>query len=247
MDRMLYIGMSGAKERMLAQAVNNNNLANVSTVGFRADLEQARSMPVFGPGHPSRVYALTERPAVDFSGGALDVTGNPLDVAVKGEGWIAVQAPDGSEAYTRNGSLRITPDGFLVNGAGHKVMGNGGPISIPPAKTMSIGVDGTITIVPIGQAASTLAEVDRIKLVNPDPQQLVKGRDGLLRMRDADAVVNPDAGVRLETGMLERSNVNPVEVMAKMIALARGFEMQVKIMKTAEEIDRASEELVRLG
>jgi len=246
MDRMLYIGMSGAKERMLAQAVNNNNLANVSTVGFRADLEQARSMPVFGPGHPSRAFAMTERPGIDFSPGTLEITGDPMNVAVKGEGWIAVQAPDGSEAFTRDGNLRVTPEGFLVNGAGHQVMGNGGPISLPPAKTVSVGVDGTITIVPLGQAASTLVEVDRIKLVKPEPARLIKGEDGLLRLREPEPV-NPDASVRLETGMLERSNVNPVEVMAKMITLARGFEMQVKIMKTADEIDRASEELVRMG
>ena len=134
MDRLLYVAMTGASQTMLAQAANSHNLANASTTGFRADLSAFRAMPVFGPGAPSRVYAMAERPGVDMSYGTLVSTGNDLDLAVKGDGWIAVQGPDGREGYTRAGDLRISTSGLLVNGAGHLVLGENGPIAIPPAE-----------------------------------------------------------------------------------------------------------------
>ncbi len=247
MDRMLYLAMSGAKQTMLAQAVNTNNLANASTAGFRADLEQSRSMPVFGPGMPSRVYAMTERPGVDFTPGPVNATGRELDVAVQGEGWIAVQAPDGREAYTRAGDLRITSAGILTTGAGHPVLGNGGaPIAIPPAEKLEIGVDGTVSIRPVGQGPNVLAEVDRIKLVNPPLQELTKGEDGLIRMRNGEEAP-PDAAVTLATGSLEGSNVSPVEAMVNMIELARTYEAQVRIMNVAKENEAATDQMMRMA
>lgn len=246
MDRMLYIGMSGAKESMLSQAMNSHNLANVNTAGFRADLAQFRSMPVFGPGHPTRAYAMAERPAIDLSPGPLNATGRDLDVAIKGEGWIAVQAHDGSEAYTRAGDLQITANGQLVTGTGLPVIGNGGPIAVPPAESISIGIDGTIVIRPIGQEAATLALVDRIKLVNPPVNNLDKGRDGLTRLKDG-AVAEADADVTIVPGMLEGSNVSPAESLVTMINLARNFEMQIKVMDTAQKNDEATASLMRLG
>lgn len=247
MDRMLYVAMSGAKQIMLAQAVNNNNLANVSTAGFRADIDAFRSMPVFGPGYPSRVYTMTERPGTDMSSGALTTTGRELDVAVNGQGWIAVQAPDGSEAYTRAGDLRVSVNGQLETGAGHPVMGNGGPISVPPFEKFEIGSDGTISILPIGQAPSALAVVDRIKLVNPLQRDMEKGVDGLMRVKNSRGDVAPDASVSLAGGVLESSNVNAVEAMVKMIELSRHYETQIKMMRVAQDNDVAATQMMRMS
>ena len=247
MDRMLYLAMSTAKQTMHAQAVNTNNLANASTTGFKADLEQFRSMPVFGEGMPSRVYAMAERPGIDFEPGPINATGRDLDMAIQGEGWMAVQAPDGSEAYTRAGDLRIESSGMLTTGAGHPVIGNSGaPIFIPPAETLEIGADGTISVRPLGQAANTLAEVERIKLVNPDAANLTKGDDGLIRLKDG-GVAPADAVVNLVSGSLEGSNVSTVDAMVKMIELQRQYEMQVKMMNTAKENDGATDQIMRLS
>jgi flagellar basal-body rod protein FlgF len=242
-DRMLYVAMSGAKETLLSQANASNNLANASTPGFLADLNQFRSMPVFGQGHPTRVYAMNERPQADFAQGSVVQTGRDLDVAVKGGGWIAVQAADGNEAYTRRGDLYVDQNGLLKTGNDLPVMGNGGPIAIPPADKIDIGLDGTISIVPAGQASNELAIVDRIKLVDPPRQDMAKGLDGL--MRYTGGVAEADANQRVASGSLESSNVNVVNEMVDMIELARRFEMQVKMMKTAEENARSSASLLR--
>ena len=246
MDRLLYVAMTGASQTMLAQAANNNNLANASTTCFRADLSAFRAMPVFGPGAPSRVYAMAERPGTDYSYGSLLATGRDLDVAVKGEGWIAVQGPDGREGYTRAGDLRVSTSGLLENGAGHLVLGNSGPIAIPPAEKIEIGADGTLSIQPVGQSATSLAVLDRIKLVNPPLQDLMKGSDGLMRTKD-DSVLPPDAAVGLSAGTLEASNVNPVDAMVNMISLARQFEMQVKMMRTSQENDASAAQILRMS
>ncbi len=247
MDRMLYLAMTGAKQIEIAQAVNTNNLANATTTGFKADLEQARAMPVFGPGMPSRVYAMTERPATDLTVGTIVQTGRELDMAVRGEGWIAVQAPDGSEAYSRAGDLRIDSVGLLVNGAGHPVIGNdGGPIAIPPFEKLEIGADGTLSIRPVGQAPNVLAEVDRIKLVNPGAEALTKGEDGLMRLKEG-GIAPADAEVQLVSGALESSNVSAVEMMVRMIELSRQFEMQVKMMEAAKDNATQSDSLLRLA
>ena len=246
MDRMLYVAMSGAKQVELAQAANTHNLANVSTSGFRADLAAFRAMPVFGPGYPSRVYAMAERPGVDLSPGVVSATGNDLDIAVRGKGWIAVRAPDGSEAYTRRGDLRISANGALETGDGLAVLGNGGPIAIPPSEKMDIAADGTISIRPLGQAATALAVVDRIKLVKPNEEDLLKGQDGLMRLKD-EGTTPPDATVQLAIGSIEASNVNPVDALVNMITLARQFETQIKLMHSASENDAASAQIMRLG
>lgn len=247
MDRGLYIAMSGAKEILLAQGVNANNLANVNSDGFRADFEQARSMPVFGPGHPSRVYAMTERSGTNFKPGGIHTTGRDMDVAVQGgNGWIAVQAKDGSEAYTRAGDLQITPDGMLVTGNGLPVLSNSGPIVLPPYQSVSIGDDGTITVIPVGDNPEAAAAISQIKLVEPSQDQLEKGLDGLMRVRGGGAAP-VSANITLIPGALEGSNVNPVEAMVKMIELQRQFEMNIKMMKTIEDNEAASSQIMRLG
>jgi flagellar basal-body rod protein FlgF len=246
MDRMIYVAMSGAKETMLAQSNNSNNLANANAPGFLADLQQFRSMPVFGDGYPTRVYSMSERPGTDFTHGSLEHSGRDLDVAIAGEGWFAVQARDGSEAYTRRGDLRIDSNGLLTTGNGLPVIGNGGPIAIPPAEQIDIGPDGTISIVPLGQSAQEIAVIDRIKMVNPGIDQLQKGDDGLLRMKTGEVAL-ADATTHLSTGNLESSNVNIVDSMVDMIELSRRYELQVKMMKTADEIEKASSSIMRIA
>ncbi len=244
MDRMLYVAMSGAKETLIAQGNATNNLANATTPGFLADFNQFRSMPAFGSGHPTRVYALDERPQVDFARGHIEQTGRDLDIALQDSGWIAVQSPDGREAYTRRGDLWIDENGLLKTGNGLPVLGNGGPIAIPPAEKIDIGSDGTVSIRPLGQAANQLATVDRIKLVNPDLADLEKGLDGLVHLKDGGEA-DFDAEQRLAAGALEASNVNVVNEMVKMIELSRRFEMQVKMMKSAEENADAGAAILR--
>ena len=244
MDRMLYVAMSGAKETLHAQAAVNNNMANASTPGFHADLQQFRSMPVFGAGYPTRVYAMSERPDSDRTPGTMDHTGRDLDVAIREGGWMAVQAPDGHEAYTRRGDLQIDPSGRLMTGDGLPVMGNNGPIALPPLEKIEIGADGTISIRPQGGESNQLAVIDRLKLVMPADGALQKGEDGLMRPRGGVAL-EPNAEARLVSGSLVASNVDLVGEMVNMTELSRRFELQVKMMKTAEDTDAASTSLLR--
>lgn len=234
MDKMLYVSMTGAQNNSLAQSAHANNLANISTNGFRRDFEQARSMQVFGDTLPARVYAMTERPGTDFTPGSMQETGRDLDVAIGGRGWLAVQAADGSEAYVRTASLNIDALGVLRTGNGLPVMGNGGPIAVPPEQKIEIGQDGTISIRALGEGPSVLAEVDRLKLVNPGLKQMEKGSDGLIRFKGTGPV-QADATVQITSGFLESSNVNAVEEMTAILSLSRQFELQVKMMRTAED------------
>ena len=245
MDKMLYVAMTGASQNALAQKAHANNLANVSTMGFQRDLEQARSMPVFGESLPSRAYAMTERPATDFDHGPLVETGRELDVAVDGDGWIAVQAPDGSEAYTRTGSLNIDALGVLRTGSGLAVLGNGGPIAIPPEEKVEIGQDGTISIRSLGESPAVMAEVDRIKLVKPDLASLTKGTDGLIHTRNGQPAA-ADATVKMVSGFQEGSNVNAVDEMTSIMALSRQFELQVKMMTAAKENDESMARVLQM-
>ncbi len=235
MDKMLYVSMSGASQNTLAMQAHANNLANVSTTGFKRDYEQARSMQVFGEYFPARVYAMSERPGTDLTAGTLQETGRDMDVAVDGNGWIAVQSADGSEAYMRTASLQIDALGQLRTATGLPVLGNGGPIAVPPEQKVEIGVDGTISIRALGEAPNVMAEVDRIKLVNPDPKSMEKGTDGLLRVKDQPGPQPVAAEVRMVSGVLEASNVNAVEEMTSILSLSRQFELHVKMMRTAED------------
>jgi len=232
MDKMLYVAMTGASQNTLAQRAHANNLANVSTNGFQRDLEQARSMPLFGQVHPSRVYAMSERPGTDFSPGSLQETGNELDVAVEGDGWLAVQAPDGGEAYVRSASLKVDALGMLRTGSGLPVIGNGGP--------------GTISIRALGEGPSVIAEVDRLKLVRPDPAQLEKQTDGMIHFKGTGQV-QADANVQVSSGFLQASNVNAVEEMTAILSLSRQFELHVKMMRTAEDNDTAMARVLQIS
>jgi flagellar basal-body rod protein FlgF len=244
MDRLVYVAMSGAKETLRAQAANNHNLANAGTTGFRADLSAFQSLAVQGDGLPSRVYALNSSIGWDSTGGSLEQTGRDLDVTVQGQGWLAVQAPDGTEAYTRAGDLRVDAAGMLTTGAGHPVLGDGGAIAVPDHASIAVGRDGSVSIVPLGQGAETIATVGRVKLVNPPESALDRGADGLFRMRDGTQAP-ADASVHLTSGALESSNVNVAEAMTQMIELARRYELQVKAIRTAEEDASAASRLLQ--
>ncbi|MCC5855622.1 MAG: flagellar basal-body rod protein FlgF [Idiomarina sp.] len=246
MDNLLYIAMSGAKETMNGISLRANNLANANTTGFKADLQNARAMQAYNEGLPTRVFALTERPGQNFADGAFRTTGRDLDVAVKGPGWIAVADENGNEAYTRNGNLQISTTGMVQNSSGQPVLGDNGPIFVPvPIASLFIGNDGTISVRPEGAPENIIEAVDRIKLVNPVNRDMEKREDGLFRMKDGD-LAPVDAFVRIEQGALESSNVNPVEEMTHMIALQRNFEINVKMMKTAQDNDQRSEQLMRI-
>jgi len=248
MDKSLYIAMSGAKQTLLAQTANANNLANSQTTGFKNDLEQFRSQPVFGAGYPSRVYAMTERPGTDLTAGPLQTTGRDLDVAVNGEGYIAINGPDGKEAYTRAGDLHLTPDGQLQTGGGLAVLGDNGPIAIPPAEKLTIGADGTISIIPMGSNnATTTVVVDRIKLVLPEPNGVEKLKDGLLHAKDGTPPLQASPDVKLAQGAIEGSNVNTIQAMVDMIELAKNFELQTKVMKNTDENAASSAKLMQLA
>ncbi|MDN2480557.1 flagellar basal body rod protein FlgF [Vibrio astriarenae] len=247
MDRSLFLAMSGAKQNMQAMQLRANNLANVSTTGFRADLAQARSMQAYGEGLPTRVFSMTERPGHSFNQGSVITTGRDLDVTVQGDGWISVLDKTGQEGLTRNGNLNVSDTGLLMNSAGQLILGeNDAPITLPvPISKVEIGTDGTVSVVPQGAPADALEIVDRIKLTNTNNQTLFKDTNGLFRAKDPNQVYQADANVTLLKGAIEGSNVNAVGEMTSLIDLQRQFEMQVKMMSTAEEMDKASDSLLR--
>jgi flagellar basal-body rod protein FlgF len=238
MDRMIYLSMSGAKAALQRQDTLANNLANVSTNGFRAELTAFRAVPVRGDGASTRVYALETTPGYNSESGALTPTGRNPDVAMTGNAWLAVQSLDGTEAYTRAGSLDVNADGLLVTRNGLPVNGDGGPITVPANATVQIGQDGTLTAKVEGQKAQQLG---KLKLVTPD-KPLTRGTDGLFRGDAGDLAADPAA--RVQDGALEGSNVSPVETMVGMIAAARQFEHQMKLLENAEKQDQQAAKLL---
>ncbi len=245
MDKMIYVAMNGARETMRAQTVVSHNVANVSTPGFRALQSSLQSKPIPGTGFESRINAISGPDGWDMTSGSMINTGQELDIAIQGEGWFAVQTADGGEAYTRAGSLRVNASRMLETASGHLVLGNGGPISLPPYQSVDIGYDGQISIIPQGQKPDTVAEVDRLKLVNPPVEELIAGGDGLFRLPDGDAEMDPS--VRVNKGQLEDSNVNASAALVQMIEISRQYEMQIRAMATAEKNDEAAAGLMRMG
>lgn len=246
MDRMIYLAMNGAREAMRAQTVVAHNIANASTTGFRELRNAVASERIPGPGLDTRINPVPLPDSWNAVAGSLMQTGRELDIAVQGDGWIAVQAADGSEAYTRAGNLHINPSGLLETAAGELVRGSGGPVSIPPFQEIYVGDDGQISIIPQGQSPDTLAVVDRIKLVNPPAGGLERGGDGLFRLMDRSEAP-ADASVRIASGELESSNVNAAAALVQMIEIARSYELQVRAMNTADENAAAAARLMRGG
>jgi flagellar basal-body rod protein FlgF len=233
MDRLIYTAASGAKHIMEQQATTSNNLANLSTNGFRAQFDTFRAVPVQGEGLPTRAFVVDNTAGADFSSGPMQVTGRDLDVAVKGKGWIAVQNAGGTESYTRNGSLQLSPNGILQTSNGQAIAGEGGPITIPPDVTVSVGADGTISTLSTTTTPAAPTVLGRIKLVNPNEADLVRGNDGLFRLKDGGSA-QADPAVTVAGGALEGSNVSAVDAMVNMISLGRSFETQMSLLKNAE-------------
>lgn len=245
MDHFVYIAAAGAKESLLAQAANSHNLANASTVGFKADMLEAETVYLLGEGQETRAYNVIRDTGTDFREGAIEQTGRALDLAIAGPGWFAVQAGSGGEGVTRRGDFRVDEFGQLINGAGEALLGNDGPIALPPFSSLSIGNDGTVSIIPLGEQPNALAVLDRIKMVNPPADALRKNDFGLLQANDG-LPSEPDGSLRLTTGALESSNVNSISAMVRMIELSRQFEQYMKLVKVGEEIDTSSASLMRL-
>jgi flagellar basal-body rod protein FlgF len=233
MDRLVYTAMTGARHVLEQQATVSNNLANATTTGFRAQLDTFRAVPVVSEGLPTRAFVVDSTVGADMRAGPIQTTGRALDVAIRDQGWFAVQSADGSEAYTRNGSLKVSENGLLQTTSGQTLQGEGGPIAIPPDTTVSIASDGTVSTISTDFKPGPSNVLGRIKMVNPDPKALVRGDDGLFRLNSGVTAQN-DPAVRLVDGALEGSNVNPVDSMVNMISLARQFEMQMSLMKNAE-------------
>jgi len=243
MDRGLYVAMTGAKQIMQAQAVNNHNIANVNTVGFRADTVSFVSQPIYGVGYPTRVNAVASDGGTDFLGGVLQSTGRELDIAVNGNGYIAVRGKDGTEGYTRAGDLQVSADGAVTTSSGLPVLTESGPLNIPPSTQVTIGNDGTVSVVPQGLSPIAVSPIDRIKMVNPPPQKLQKGNDGLLRLKDG-TTAEADPNVTLTPGVLESSNVNAAQSLINMIELQRLYEFQIKSMTSTDQNEQTSEQMM---
>lgn len=252
MDRLIYTAMTGATQSLDQQAIVANNLANASTTGFRAQLANYRAVPMnFGDGGTvdpttTRTYVVSSTPGADFAPGPLTRTGNPLDVAIQGQGWLSVQLPDGSEAYTRGGNLHVDQNGQLVTATNMRVVGNGGPISVPPNAQITIGKDGTVSALMPGDPPTAVAIVDQMKLVNPDPASLTRGSDGLFRTADGNPA-DADPAVVVAPDSLEGSNVNPVTAMVSMIDNARAFQLQSKMIETADQNEQSANQLLNFG
>lgn len=244
MDRGLYVAMTGAKQIMQAQAVNNHNIANINTVGFRADAVSFVSQPIYGPGYPTRVNAVASDAGTDFSSGVMQSTGRDLDIAVNGSGYIAVMGSDGTEGYTRAGDLRVSVDGAVTTAAGQPVLTDSGePLNIPPATTVTVGNDGTVSVVPLGLNPIGVSPTDRIKLVNPPQKDLQKGADGLLRLKNGSKAES-DPNVTVTSGVLESSNVNAAQSLINMIELQRLYEFQVKSMNSSDQNEQMAEQMM---
>lgn len=246
MDKLIYVAMTGARETMKSQSAVSHNLANINTPGFRAVQHSMQSVPIDGTGLPTRVNALMAGEGWSNREGAMLKTGRTLDIAIQGDGWLAVQGPDGEEAYTRAGNLRVSPTGMLETATGQLVLGKGGPISMPQFERIDLGGDGRISVVPLGSPPNGIAEVDRLKLVNPPREELQRIDNGLFRRSDGEPAL-ADAEVRIASGQLETSNVNAAQSLVEMIELSRRFEMQVRSMNQAEKMDEAATRLMQMS
>lgn len=246
MDKGLYVAMAGARETMLAQSVHSNNLANASTLGFKAFYNDAVTHSIKAEhGHDTRSYAMSANLSTDFSEGVLKQTGNDLDVAIKGQGFLVVQTPQLQQQLTRNGAMQLTPEGLLVDPAGNPIIGDGGPILIPPYERLTIGIDGTITIQPAGANVNETAVVAQLMLVKPPTQQITREPNGYFVAPGGLPPADPT--VEVIGGMLEGSNVNVVREFTKILSLGRQYELQVKMMKESHDQSEKAARLLQLS
>lgn len=247
MDRMLYLAMNGAKHVGWQQATTANNLANVHTTGFKADQVAFRALPVVGDGAPTRIYQVDNSIGTDLSPGGLMQTGNEQDFAVVTPGFFTVQTPDGGEAYTRDGGFVLDEAGTMRTRSGLTILGDGGPLVIPQGNRVLIGNDGSVSAVPTTGADRNPQLIGQIKLVNPERAEVYKGEDGLFRLNGGDNAPAANERVRLQSGALEGSNVNAVESLMQMISHARHYDLNVKMMQTADQNARQATQILALN
>ncbi len=245
MDKLLWVSMSGAKENFHSLAVRSNNLANANTTGFKADFENSRAMSVFANAYPTRAFAMTERPGYNMEAGQLQTTNNALDVAVTQNGMLAIEDSQGNEAYTRFGALMLDQDGLLQTTSGHPVLDEDGNQIVLPLNLTDIAIsnDGVISGRALGAELAAIEEFQRLKLVRAEQGQIEKGYDGLFRPRDGGTLAM-DETLEVRSGMVETSNVNPVEELTSLIRIQRQYDTQVKMMETASTMDEAQNGLL---
>jgi len=243
MDKLIYVAMTGAAQALQQQASVAHNLANATTTGFRAEKLAFQALPLTGDGPATRVFTMDAQVGADLRPGIIQQTGRSLDVAVHGQGWLTVESTDGGEAYTRNGALQVNPNGILQTQSGLNVLGEGGPITLPPDTQITIGTDGTVSALANGNQRTAVQVLGRLKLVNPPEADLAKGGDGLFRVKSG-AAADADPTVTLSSGALESSNVNVVDAMVTMIQLGRQFDMQMKLLQNAESNAGKASELL---
>lgn len=246
MDRLIYTALSGMQASMERQRVIASNMANAQTIGFRAELLDQRSVTIDGDALQVRAMDDAEVRGANMDGGEVTPTGNPLDIAIQGDALMAVQADDGSEAYTRRGDLSIAPTGLLVNGGGHPVLGETGPITVPPGGKAAIAPDGTVTMRDPAAPDQPPQEIGRIKLAGWHGSPIAKGLDGLFRVQGG-GILPTDADATVLSGSLEQSNVKPTEVLVEMIDAQRLFAMRSKLIATARDCDEGGAQLMRLS
>jgi flagellar basal-body rod protein FlgF len=244
MDRLIYTAMTGAQHILDQQATNSHNLANVSTTGFKAQIDSFLAVPVTGAAMNTRAFVVNGNSGTDYTPGPIQETGRTLDVAIQGKGWFSVRRADGSEGLTRNGAFKVSENGILQTSDGRNVLGSGGPITIPPNVNISIGTDGTVSSVDPAVSGGPSTPLDVLKLSNPDEKTLSRGNDGLF---NASGAVTPDLTIKVVNGALENSNVNVVQGMVNMISLARQFDVQMQLLKNVENSDQQAAQIYRLN
>lgn len=245
MDRLIHTSLSGLRGAMARQSATAHNLANINTTGFRGELSSARALWVRGQGFEARAASSQEVLAADMRAGSVNDTGRDLDIAMQGDALLAVQAQDGSEAYTRRGDLQLSPTGLLTTGDGRPVLGDGGPITLPPADAVRIAEDGAVWIVPAGGDPNVPQQVDRLKLASPAGSRVLKGLDGLFRAQNGGVLPSDPAG-RLIPHSLESSNVEASQALIDMIDASRSWDNQLNLITTARDLDSAATDLMRL-
>ncbi|HWW68738.1 MAG TPA: flagellar basal body rod protein FlgF [Duganella sp.] len=239
MDALIYTAVSGAERALRGQQVRANNLANIDTGGFRANMELATAQTVQGYGYDDRHMSQLQANSVSTRQGTLKATGRELDVAVSGVGFLAVDGPTG-EAYTRAGNMALDENGTLrING--NVVLGEGGPITLPEYSKIDIGADGTISIQNPG--TTTMQTVDKLRLVKAEASELTKNEAGLLVARSG-VPLPTDPTVVIRSGHLEGSNVSAVEEMVATMSLNRTFEIQMKLFKASDSMAETGNRLI---
>lgn len=245
MDRMIHTALSGMEAAMTRQRVTASNLANAQTTGFRAETFTVDPAQLKGPALEARAMNRGSVHGADMRSGAMVETGNPLDIAIGGNALLALQGADGSEVYSRRGDLSVGASGVLQNGDGRPVMGQAGPITIPPGRNLSIGQDGTISARDPAAPDAPAEELGRIKLASMEGSRIAKDTDGFMRVVGG-GILPTDQAATLTSGALEQSNVDTTQVLVDMIEAQRSFERRAKLFSTANEIDTSGARLMSL-